>query len=80
VPGGAPPGWVLSTPCAVKWNRPVLKANVGFLVVVPAVAALAAVAVVGFRDRGHSGPTRCSRRNAAVALLQSWGSTQLPPK
>lgn len=58
---------------------PVLASNLGFLVVVPAIAALAAVAVVGFRDRGHSGQSRC-RRNAAVALLQSWGSTQLPPK
>lgn len=77
VPGGHPAGWSLSAPCAVTWTKPLLRANLGFLFVVPAVAALSAVFVVGFR--AHNKP--CSnRKQAAVARLQCWGSIQLPPK
>lgn len=73
------PGWSTNAFCALTWTKPVITSNLGFLVVVPAVAALAAVAVIGFRDQAHTQPA-CSRKQAAVALLQSWGSTQLPPK
>lgn len=75
--GNHPAGWATNTHCALNWTKPVATTNLAFLVVAPAVAALAAVVVIGLRNQRQRGG--CSRRQAAVALLQSWGSTQLPP-
>lgn len=79
-PGGAPAAWVLSTPCALKWSRPLIQANVGFLFLTPAVAALAAIAVMGLRQHKRLSAGSGSRVQEAAATVRSWGSSLLPPK
>lgn len=74
--GGHPSGWALSSACALRWTRPLLQANVGFLFGAPAVAALAAIAIMGLREH-RPGSGRVAETKAS---LQSWGSTMIPPR
>jgi len=76
IPGGAPASWVTNTACVLDWSKPVLHANIGFLVLVPAVAALAAIALVGLRQHNTAAG---SARNSFSTKVQGWLSMQLPP-
>jgi len=67
---------VANTACVLDWSKPVLHADLGFLVLVPAVAALAAIALVGLRQhKTEAGSTR----NTFSTTVQGWLSMQLPP-
>lgn len=66
---GHPADWSTISSCALDWGQSVLPKNLGFLFAAPAVAALAAIVVIGLRG-SHS------LRSKTVL----WSSTQLPPQ
>lgn len=70
IPGGAPAAWVTSGSCALKWHKPVLRANVLFLFLAPAVAALAAIALMGLRE--HPAAAAGSGSSSSTGWVTWW--------
>jgi hypothetical protein len=63
---------MLTSACAFDWNQPLLGTNLGFLYAAPAVAAFAAIAIMGLKGRQHDS-------SGGASALRGWGATHLPP-
>jgi hypothetical protein len=63
---------MLTSACGFDWTKPLLATNLGFLYAAPAVAAFAAIAVMGLRgQQQHS--------SGKAAGVRGWGAIHLPP-